>query len=106
MERKKYYVNMASQEISRIEYGNNADFVIYATWEEAQMLRAKLDRMNDADFNGFFRAHVPIRPYHHDQANDDYDEGITDAFRMIYDLGNEATKEHIVNMGVLSENHM
>ncbi|MEW9677074.1 hydrolase [Lentibacillus sp. L22] len=103
MEKKKYFVNMGSQEISSVKYGNNEELVIYATEDEARELRGKMEGMNDADIGAFWRAHVPIMPYHHDQANDDYDSGITEALKMIYDLGNEETKRHITDMGVLGD---
>lgn len=106
MEKKKFYINMGSQEISQIKYGNNEELVIYATEGEARTLRNKMVDMNDADFRAFFRAHVPIMPYHNDQPNDDYDSGITDAFQMIYELGDDETKTHIESMGVLSDRHL
>lgn len=106
MNRKKYYVSLQSREISQIKYGNNADFTIYATDEEIRMLRAKLDNMYEAEVGTFWRAHVPFIPYHKDSSNDDYDRGITEAFQMIYDLGDEEAKHHIEDMGVLGDRHM
>ncbi|GGB36890.1 hydrolase [Virgibacillus dakarensis] len=106
MEKKKFYINMGSQEISQVKYGNNEELVIYATENEASMLRHKMARMNDADFRAFFRAHVPIMQYHNDESNDDYDSNMTEAFQMIYNLGDEETKRHIENMGIFSDRHL
>ncbi|MEN1970294.1 hydrolase [Lentibacillus sp. N15] len=103
MEKKTFYINMGSQEISQMKYGNNEELVIYATENEANELRRKMTEMDDANFRAFFRAHVPIMPYHHDQPNDDYDSGMTDAFQMIYDLGSEETRKHITDMGILTD---
>ncbi|SDQ29649.1 hydrolase [Virgibacillus salinus] len=105
MEKKKFYINLGSQEISQIKYDNNEEFVIHATEDEVRILRDKMDDMYNADYRAFFRAHVPIMPYHNDSSNDDYDIGITEAFQMIYDLGDENTKKHIDSMGVLSDGH-
>ncbi|GAB4072746.1 hypothetical protein GCM10028778_04690 [Barrientosiimonas marina] len=104
--KKKFYFNMGSQEISQVRYANNDTYVIYATEDEANQLRQQLDGMNTADMNAFYRSHVPIKSYHHDKPNDDYDAGITDAFQMIYDLGDNETKQHIENMGILSDYRM
>lgn len=101
MEKKKYYISIGTGEISQIKHENNEDFVIQATEDEVRILRAKLDNMNDASFRSFFRAHVPIMPYHKDQSNDDYDHNMTEAFQMIYNLGEEQTKSHIEDMDVL-----
>ncbi|WP_430784641.1 hydrolase [Virgibacillus flavescens] len=105
-EKKKYYVNMGAQEISQIKYGNNEEFIIYATDEEVILLRDKLNDMYDANTRAFFRAHVPIMAYHNDKSNDDYDIGLTGAYQMVYHLGDEETKNHIETMGVLSDRHL
>lgn len=106
MEKKTYYINMGSQEISQIRYENNDHFIIQATEDEVRLLRAKMDNMHDADFGTYMRAHVPIMSYHKDRSNDEYDLGITEAFQMIYDLGDDETKHHIEEMGVLRNQHM
>lgn len=106
MNRKKYYVSLQSREISQVKYQNNADFTIYATDEEVRMLRSIFNKMYDEEVGTFWRSHVPFIPYHKDSSNDDYDREITEAFQMIYDLGNEEAKQHIHDMGVLGDRHM
>lgn len=106
MEKKKFYINTGSQEISQIKYDNNEDFVIYATEDEVGTLRQRMNHMHDADFRAFFRSHVYIKQYHDDKPNDDYDDSITEAFQIIYDLGDDTTKEHIDSMGILSDRHL
>src|SRR5699024_5688740 len=106
MDKKKYYVNLTSKEISQVKYGNNNPFTIYATDDEIRLLRAKMDIMYDAELRTYVRAHVTIMLYHHDKSNDDYDEGLTEAFQIVYNLGDEKTKAHIQRMGVLGEKHM
>ncbi|WP_404453779.1 hydrolase [Virgibacillus necropolis] len=106
MEKKKFYVNMGTQEVSQIKYGNNQDFIIHATEEEVILLREKLNDMDQANTRAFFRAHVPIMSYHNDKSNDDYDGGMTGAYQMLYDLGDEEAKEHIESMGILSDRHL
>lgn len=106
MERKKYFVSVASGEISQVQYGNNDDFTIYATGSEVRDLRAKMDMMQDAEFKSYWRAHIPIMSYHNDKANDQYNEGIQSAFQMIYDLGDDQTKENLQQMGVLDAEYL
>lgn len=106
MTRKKYYVSMKSSEISQVKFDNNTDFIIYATEDEVTELRNKMESMYDADFQSFWRSHVPFVPYHNDQANDAYDMELTEAFQMIHDLGNEQTRTHIRSMGLLGDRHM
>ncbi|MFD1020553.1 hydrolase [Thalassobacillus hwangdonensis] len=103
MEKEKYYVNLGTQEISLNHDANNDDFIIQATPEEIIELRTVFDEMYIADEWSFYRSHVPARPYHKDKSNDEYDEGMKRAFRMLHDLGDETTKHHIESMGVLEE---
>ena len=106
MEKKKYYVSMVSSEISQIEFGNNNDFTIHATDDEIKQLRTKMDNMHNADTRAYWRAHVPIMPYSNDKSNDDYDSELTEAFEMIYNLGDYEAKENIDSMGVLTDRHI
>lgn len=103
MEKKKYYVSLQSREISQIKHGNNADFTIHATEGEVIMLRKKLDDVHGADIDTFWRAHVPIMPYHHDASNDRYDKSLSEAFAMIYDLGDEQARTYVEETGILSD---
>ncbi|WP_100013191.1 hydrolase [Lentibacillus sediminis] len=101
MEKKTYYVNIAAGEISQIPYDNNDEFIIQATQEEVSMLRAHLNNMHDASVDAFWRAHVPIKPYHEDQPNDDYDSNMVKVYQMLHDWGDEAARTHIESIGIL-----
>jgi hypothetical protein len=106
MEKKTYYIEIGSGEISQVKYQNNHSFTIQATEEEIAMLRTKLNNMDSASMQGFWRAHVPIVPYHNDKANDAYDKGLVDVYQMLYELGDDTTKSHIESIGILGDNHM
>jgi hypothetical protein len=106
VEKKTYYVEIGSGEISQTKYQNNHSFTIQATPEEVTMLRAKLNNMDGAALSSFWRAHVPIMPYHNDKANDRYDAGLVDVYEMLYDLGDDTTRNHIESIGILGDNHI
>ncbi|MFC4404798.1 hydrolase [Gracilibacillus xinjiangensis] len=93
MEKKKYYVNIGTQEISQIPYGANTEFVIEATDEEIFLLREKFNEIHDADMSAFVRAHIPYMPYHNDPQNDKYDSGMKGVYQMIYNLADSETKK-------------
>lgn len=101
MDKKKYYMSITSSEISQVPYGNNDNFVIYATNEEVSLLRAKLDAMDKADNQTFWRSYVPIKPYKEDKDNDEHDENLKQAYEMVYELGDETTKENLATMNIL-----
>ncbi|WP_047983647.1 hypothetical protein [Ornithinibacillus californiensis] len=106
MEKKKYYVEIGSGEISQEKYQNNDSFTIHATADEVAILRAKLTNMHDSSQQSFWRAHVPIVPYHNDRANDDYDSEMVEVYQMLYELGDDTAKSHIESIGILGENHI
>lgn len=106
MNKEKYYVSLASREISRSRYHNNDDFTIYATAQEVERLRSRLDDMYHTDLNSFWRSHIPIKSYHDDKENEVYDQEITHVFQMLYELGDDYTKEYIIGIGILGDAHM
>ncbi len=103
MDKKKYYVSLQSREISQIQYQNNDAFTVYATPQEIQSLRQVLDNVHSAEVDTYWRAHVPIVPYHNDPSNDRYDKGLTDALSIIYELGDEQARAFIEESGILSD---
>lgn len=106
MERSKYFVSIASKEISTVRVGNNDDFIIYATGEEVADLRSIFNNMDTAELNTYWRVHIPIMPYHHDVANDQYDASITEAFAKVYELGDADAKQFIDEAGMLTHRRM
>ncbi|MDX8044796.1 hydrolase [Gracilibacillus sp. S3-1-1] len=93
MEKKTYYVNIASQEISQIPYGNNTAYTIEATDEEITQLRAKFNEVHEDDFGTFIRAHIPYVQYHQDTENDEYDTDLQQVIQMLYQLATPETKK-------------
>lgn len=101
MVKEKYYVNLQSQEISQAEHENNHGINIYATKSEVELLRKTFDEVHSAEFMTFFRAHVPIMPYHNAKSNDQYDKSFTDAVRLIHELGDDEARNFIEESGIL-----
>ncbi|RDW20986.1 hydrolase [Oceanobacillus chungangensis] len=104
MEKNTYFINIGTGEISQIKNENNFALIIQATAEEVNQLRRKMDDMHDSSFDSFIRAQIPFLEYHHDQANEQYDKNLTEAYQLIHQLGNSQTKAHIESMGIFLEN--
>ncbi|MBB6453398.1 hypothetical protein HNQ94_001847 [Salirhabdus euzebyi] len=103
MEKEKFYVDIGTHEISRLQAYNNNHFVIYGTPEEIMLLREVMDEMYNSELGTWIRAHIPIMEYHNDKTNDQYDEGMYRVYEMLYKLGDEKTKKHIESMGILKD---
>ncbi|WP_174734920.1 hydrolase [Mesobacillus harenae] len=101
-QKKTYYINVGSGEISQSSTASSWNYEIKATDEEVTLLREYFDQSYTTDWQNFFRAHVPYVQYHYDRENDAYDETLTKVYEMIYELGDEQAKSHIESMGILS----
>lgn len=103
MVRKTYYISLAEGSISQVSTASSWDYQIQATDDEITHLRGIFDQNYSSDWQGFWRAHIPFVQYHYDRENDAYDNGLQQAFKMIYELGDEATKAHIKNQGLMDD---
>ncbi|MFD1739246.1 hydrolase [Bacillus salitolerans] len=101
--KKTYYISLARGEISQISTASPWNYKIEATDEEIVQLREYFDQIYSSDWQGFFRAHTPYIEYHHDPTNDAYDETIQKVYGLIYELGDEETREHIDQEGILKD---
>lgn len=101
MERKQYYVSIASKEISEVRIGNNDDFTIQATADDMKELKQIFSEMGAAEMETFLRSHVPIVPYHRDKGNDHYDAALSEAYAKMYELGDEQARSFISASGLL-----
>ncbi|WP_243385969.1 hydrolase [Bacillus kexueae] len=101
MEKKTYYISVASGEISRVSTASPWDFQIKATDEEITTLREYFDQIHSTGWQNFFRAHVPYVGYHYDRENDAIDSLNKKVYELIYELGNEEARQHIQSSGIL-----
>ncbi|MBM7704834.1 hydrolase [Metabacillus iocasae] len=107
MEQKKktYYISLGAGEISQVRSASEWNYEIKATDDEVTVLREYFDQRFSSDWQGFFRAHVPYLEYHYDRQNDAYDQTTTKIFELIHNLGNDETRTHIEQMGILSQHN-
>ncbi|MDY0408751.1 hydrolase [Virgibacillus soli] len=103
MEKRQYYVNIGTGEISEAKSYNNHSIVIHANQDEIRILRAKLDQVDAANMDAYWRSHIPFIPYHHDSGNEHYDQAMTEVYEILYQLGDQHTKDHIEEMGILGD---
>lgn len=100
--KKTYYVDLNSESILT-EPLDSPSFVIQATEQEINTLRAVFEEKYGADLEAYVRSHIPYLEYHHDPQNDHYDAAQKVIYSIIYLLGNEEAKQHIEQMGVLTD---
>lgn len=103
MEKQKYYVGVASGQITRQPETTEWEFEIEATEEQIAKLR---ELFNQAARQNLDVAHVVLHPLsgrkeEHDLKN--YDHTLQEIYRMIYELGNDEAKAHIVQNRIIQE---
>lgn len=104
MEKKTYYIDLASKEISQMKNGNNTAYAIHATDKDIDALRSTFNQMGDAEIGTYIRSHIPFVLYHKDSSNDQYDAGLHAVIAMIYELATPSTKQAMEEAGIIPEN--
>lgn len=104
-QKKTYYIDVGTGEISRSVSSSTWSYKIEATDEEITELRELFDRNYSNEWAGFWRSHVPYLEYHQDRDNFRYDNTMQQVYGMIYKLGDEEAKRHIESMNILPEEH-
>ncbi|WP_442595633.1 hydrolase [Neobacillus sp. D3-1R] len=99
--KKTYYIEVATGEISQSATSSTWNYKIEATDEEIIKLREYFDQNYSTEWQNFFRAHVPFVQYHYDRENDAYDKTMKEVYGMLYELGDEEAKKHIESIGIL-----
>ncbi|MED4202990.1 hydrolase [Neobacillus mesonae] len=102
-QKRTYYIDVGSGEISRSATASTWSFKIEATDVEIGQLRALMEQNYSTEWKNFFRAHVPYVQYHYDRQNDEYDSTIQQIYGMLYQLGDEEAKNHIESMNILPQ---
>lgn len=100
-QKKTYYINVGTCEISRSSTSSTWGFQIQANDEEITELRELFDQNYLTEWKNFFRAHVPYVQYHYNRENDAYDSTIQQVYGMIHKLGDEDARNHIESMNIL-----
>ena len=100
-QKKTYYINVGSGEISQSPTASTWNYKIEATNEEITELRDLFNQNYSTEWKNFFRAHTPYVQYHYDRENDDYDKTEEKIFSMLYQLGDQEVKNHIESMNIL-----
>ncbi|WP_210364633.1 hydrolase [Bacillus sp. REN3] len=105
-QKRKYYLNIESGEVLDEPAEPEGHFTLYATGEEIKHLRESLAENYQADLKTFGRAHIPFKEYHKDKENVEYDNTMKEIYAMIYELGDQEAKNHVLSMGILDESKL
>ena len=96
-----YYINIQSHEIFSEPLGAEWDFKIEATTSQLAVLERLFDKTDETDWESYIRAHIPYLEYHHQPQNKEYDLRLHLIYTFLYYLGDEKTRQHIGDMGII-----
>lgn len=104
MEQKRtYYIEIGSGEITQSATDSPWNFKIEATDYEIRKLREQFDFIDQNEPADFLRAHIPFKEYHFDEENNVYDAALKNIYGMIYKLGDHEARKTIAEMGILQQ---
>lgn len=101
-EKRSYFINIQSHEIFAEPNGGEWDFKINATESQVAVLERLFDKTDETDWESYIRAHIPFLEYHHQPENKEYDMRMMVIYSLLYYLGDEKTRAHIRDMGILN----
>lgn len=99
--KQKYYLDLANGDIVQAHTGQEVPFTFYADEKDLYKLRTILDGMQQKEWESFFRAHIPFTTVDNAPVNISYDEYLKELYATLYELGDDAAKQHIESMGIL-----
>lgn len=99
--KNNYYVSIQAMRVMENKGDGAYEFEIEATPAEVEKLQSIFAQMANADQSAYWSAHIPYIPYHLDAENDRYDRALKNAYQVVYELGTDETKNHILAMNIL-----
>ena len=100
--KETYYVDLVSESILPDPL-ESTSFMVQANRQEIHALKTVLEKKHEADMETYVRSHIPFLEYHHDPENDRYDAQQKMLYAIIYQLGDDAARAHIAQMGILTD---
>ena len=105
MEKRSYYVSVGTHQVVPKSEDSNYEFEVEATEEEIEQLKELFDQEDKADNMLLGRAKTPYEAFprnvNQEVYNTPYDERLLEIYKLIYNLGAPATRDHIARMEVV-----
>lgn len=102
MAKNQYFVSVSDGTIQN-EDMENSEFTVWATKKEMIHLQKMMEAERDEEKETLKRAPIPYKSADHDPANEGMSETLLHVYAFIYEIGDEESKKHIYEMGILSK---
>lgn len=103
MEKRKYYVGVASGQITQQPESTHWEYEIEASDEEIARLRDLFENANRQNMGVAYVALHPVEGRKEERDFRAYSQTLQEVYRMIYELGNDEAREHIVQNKIIED---
>ncbi|ALC84644.1 MULTISPECIES: transposase [Bacillaceae] len=103
MDLKKVYVSVSHRKVYIYPDESPWEYEIVADREIIPVFQKLFEQLSDAEMSNFWRAHIPIRLYHLDKENDEYDIRMKKLYALIHEFSNEESRSLIESLPYFNE---
>ncbi|MEK0313842.1 hypothetical protein [Cohnella sp. 56] len=97
-----YYVSVSAGTVTRDEDHTTDQLSVLATASEIDQLMALFAKRAQNDNVMHLRAMIPYKSADHDPSTVKYNEQILGIYRMVFRIGTEETRRHLIHMDILN----
>lgn len=102
----KVYVSVVHRKVYAYPDESPWEFEINANQEIIPVFDKLFDQLNVVEIKDFWRSHIPIKLYHHDKENDQYDIRMKKVYALIHEFCNPESRSFIEQLPYFQERRM
>ena len=91
----KVYISVNHQQMYAFPDESAWEYEVTAQRNEIKVFERLFDQLKQVQSKNFWRAHVPIKPYHLDGENDEYDIRMKKVYAWIHEFGTDEARSFI-----------
>ncbi|WP_391116552.1 transposase [Psychrobacillus sp. L3] len=99
----KVYVSVTNKKVFSYPDESPWEFEVVANREIIPVFQKLFEQLSTVEASNFWRAHIPIRLYHEDRENDQYDRRMKKIYALIHEFGDEESKIFIEQLPYFNE---
>lgn len=99
----KVYVSVTNKKVFSYPDESPWEFEVVANREIIPVFQKLFEQLSITETSNFWRAHIPIRYYHLDKENDDYDTKMKKIYALIHEFGDQESKTFVEQLPYFNE---
>ncbi|QFF99775.1 transposase [Psychrobacillus glaciei] len=103
MSLNKVYVSIVHRKVYIYPDESPWEYEVNANREIIPVFEKLFNQLSSAETSNFWRAHIPIRYYHLDEENDEYDTKLKKLYALIHEFSNEESRSLIEKLPYFNE---